>query len=242
MPWFVVDDHLAMHPKVVEAGNAAMGLWVRAGSWCAAHLTDGSLPSAMLAPLGGRSRDAKRLVDAGLWSQPDGRGGAYQFNDWDKYQFSKAQVEAKRERDRERKRRPKGEEIPRGIEADSDKESQRIHATPNLSLPIPNLEEIEDTPKAALLGQRFDDFWQAYPRRVGKRDARRKWDLIFKEDPTVDPQSIIDAATRFANDPNRADKFTKHPSTWLHQGNWEDKESLFSGGSKGKAPIDWENV
>lgn len=31
MPWFKVDDTLALHGKVVAAGNPAMGLWVRAG-------------------------------------------------------------------------------------------------------------------------------------------------------------------------------------------------------------------
>ena len=33
--WFKVDDNLALHPKVLGAGNAAMGMWVRAGSWSA---------------------------------------------------------------------------------------------------------------------------------------------------------------------------------------------------------------
>lgn len=33
MSWFKVDDHLAFHRKTLAAGNEAMGLWVRAGSW-----------------------------------------------------------------------------------------------------------------------------------------------------------------------------------------------------------------
>ena len=41
MTWFRVDDTLAMHPKVYAAGNAAMGLWVRAGAWSMQQLTDG---------------------------------------------------------------------------------------------------------------------------------------------------------------------------------------------------------
>lgn len=93
MPWFKVDDNLDFHPKVIAAGNSAMGLWVRAGAYCASHLTDGRLPSAMIAPLSGRNRDIQRLVDAGLWEPVT---GGYQFCGWEDFQPTKAQVEADR--------------------------------------------------------------------------------------------------------------------------------------------------
>lgn len=85
MTWFKVDDRLAHHPKVMQVGNAAMGLWVRAGSWCAAHLTDGHVPTDLLATFGGKRSDADRLVKAGLWiAEPDG----WRFRDWLEYQPS----------------------------------------------------------------------------------------------------------------------------------------------------------
>lgn len=99
MTWFKVDDGLAFHPKVLDAGNMAMGLWVRAGAWCMANLTDGRLPRAMIAPLDGRKRDADRLIRAGLWEQVD---GGYQFVDWHQWQPTKVQVKADREATRER--------------------------------------------------------------------------------------------------------------------------------------------
>jgi hypothetical protein len=102
MPWFLVDDHLAMHPKVVESGNAAMGLWVRAGSWCSAHLTEGRFPYSMVTALGGHRRDARKLVDTGLWRQLDGSKGDYVFHEWDQRNKSKDQVEAEREATRKR--------------------------------------------------------------------------------------------------------------------------------------------
>src|SRR5699024_8136853 len=67
MPWFKVDDNLDFHPKVIAAGNSAMGLWVRAGAYCAKQLTDGFVPRQMLNALGGRQRDVSQLVNAGLW-------------------------------------------------------------------------------------------------------------------------------------------------------------------------------
>lgn len=93
MPWFKVDDQLATHPKVVAAGNAAMGLWARAGSWSAQQLTDGHIPAAMVAVLGGRPADARKLVQVGLW---DIAGDGYRFHDWEEYQPTRGVVEAQR--------------------------------------------------------------------------------------------------------------------------------------------------
>ncbi|WP_371053673.1 hypothetical protein [Rhodococcus gordoniae] len=102
MPWFKVDDGLAFHPKAIAAGNSAMGLWVRAGAWCSAHLTEGALPKHMIGTLGAQNRHARRLVEVGLWEATD---VGYQFIDWDDYQPTKQQVEADREANRERQKR-----------------------------------------------------------------------------------------------------------------------------------------
>lgn len=99
MAWFKVDDQLAFHPKVVQAGNAAIGLWVRCGSYSAQFLTDGWLSLDTVRALGGHKRDIDRLVQVGLWRH-DGDG--IRFHDWEDFQPTKAQVEAEREATRER--------------------------------------------------------------------------------------------------------------------------------------------
>lgn len=89
--WFKVDDKFAMHPKSMRAGNGALGLWVRAGSWSAAHLTDGFIPSDLLAAIGGSRTAAEKLVKVGLWEVDiDG----YRFRDWHDYQPTAADVKA----------------------------------------------------------------------------------------------------------------------------------------------------
>jgi len=100
--WFKVDDGLCFHPKAIAAGNSALGLWVRAGSWCGANLTGGALPRHMIGTFGAQKRDAARLVSAGLWCETE---EGYQFNDWDVYQPTKEQVEADRKASRERQAR-----------------------------------------------------------------------------------------------------------------------------------------
>lgn len=95
MTWFKVDDNLAFHPKAVMAGNAAMGLWVRSGSWVAQQLTDGFVPLDIVRSIGSGGQSEK-LVEAGLWL-PCGKG--FEFHEWAApgRQPTRAQVEQKRE-------------------------------------------------------------------------------------------------------------------------------------------------
>jgi hypothetical protein len=67
-----------MGPEVLEAGNAAMGLWVRAGAWSAANMTDGFIPTRAAALLGTRNL-CNKLVKAGLFDETT---GGYRFRDW----------------------------------------------------------------------------------------------------------------------------------------------------------------
>lgn len=78
MTWFRVDDDLPFHRKVVMAGNAAMGLWVRAGAWSAQQLTDGFVPDDMIALIGTPAQ-RRKLVSARLWVEVE---GGCQFHEW----------------------------------------------------------------------------------------------------------------------------------------------------------------
>jgi hypothetical protein len=88
MTFFGVDDGASFHRKIVAAGNAAVGLWARAGSWCARYLTDGFVPTDVARSLG-TAAQAKRLVEVKLWEQC--RGG-YQFHDWQQCNPTATQV------------------------------------------------------------------------------------------------------------------------------------------------------
>lgn len=131
MPWFKVDDALAMHVKAFTAGNAALGLWVRAGSWSMHQLTDGFIPQGVVGALGGTWDEAAALVNARLWHQVD---GGYQFHDWAEYQPTRAQVLAERAAATERKRasRSRSREV-------SQRDSERTDggSPPSPSRPVP---------------------------------------------------------------------------------------------------------
>lgn len=74
----------------------------------------------------------------------------------------------------------------------------------------------EDHPKNSA----FAVFWDHYPRKVGKRAAEKAWMQATRTTPA---DIIIAGAIAYANDPNREDTFTAHPSTWLNAGRWEDE-------------------
>lgn len=101
MTWFKVDDKLHSHPKAIEAGEAAMGLWVMAGSWAADQLSDGFVPDYIVARLSPKKGKvlSQRLVTVRLWSKCyQGNVSGFRFHEWDEpgRQPSRAQVLADR--------------------------------------------------------------------------------------------------------------------------------------------------
>lgn len=67
MPWFKIDDSAHSHPKFMRAGNAALGLWLRCGSYSAQHLLEGFVPKDIVKPFKGTPAQVQKLIDAGLW-------------------------------------------------------------------------------------------------------------------------------------------------------------------------------
>jgi len=98
MAWAKVDDSLTFHPKVLQAGNEAMGVWVRTMAWSMQQLTDGFIPLKIVVAIEG-APIAPALVSAGLWHEVE---GGYQFNDWCNYQPSREQVMGERAKTAER--------------------------------------------------------------------------------------------------------------------------------------------
>jgi len=244
MPWFKVDDGLSFHPKVIAAGNAAMGLWVRAGAYCAAQLTDGRLPRAMLKPLGGRTRDAERLVECGLWETVD---DGWAFRGWEDFQPTKAQVEADRRATADRvaawreRRRNGGSNAPRNAVTSTVSNGS---GTPAPTRPDPTRTTEKNTsspatpatvtaPEEHLRAGLFDTFWAAYPRKVGKATARQAFDKAVRR--TGNPARVIEGARRLAADPNLPEReFIPHPPTWLNRDGWEDEP--FPARTNGRPP------
>lgn len=103
MTWFKVDDSFHSHPKVLATDPAALGLWVIAGSWSSAHLTEGFVPDEVLPRLLPDAETlARKLVTAGLWMR---RKGGHQFHDWLEKNPSKEAVVRRRSKGAARQQR-----------------------------------------------------------------------------------------------------------------------------------------
>ncbi|MDK6241380.1 helix-turn-helix domain-containing protein [Winkia sp. UMB10116] len=99
-----------------------------------------------------------------------------------------------------------------------------IEVTPVKELiPIPPKGGSGRAPKNAYT-EDFANFWQAYPRKTGKKAAAKAYAKAIKEGAT--PEELLQGAARLAADPNRVDQYTPHPATWLNQGRWEDETPL----------------
>ena len=100
MPWFRLEDSFHQHPKVVQAGNAATGLWIRCATHSAQYLTDGAV-SEEVAHTYGKSREIDKLLTVGLWIR---NGNGFLIPDYLEYNPSAAEVRKERAEARERQR------------------------------------------------------------------------------------------------------------------------------------------
>ena len=67
----------------------------------------------------------------------------------------------------------------------------------------------------------FTEFWNVFPneRKADKPKCADKFTAAIKAG--VEAQTIITAAQRYANDPNREAQFTVNPHRWLNEERWE---------------------
>lgn len=76
-------------------------------------------------------------------------------------------------------------------------------------------------PSKALALTRFDEFWDVYPRRVEKAEAKKVWSRLRLDDVA---DEVIGGAKRYAAEvADKEARFTKHPPTWLNRRCWEDE-------------------
>lgn len=118
MPHFKVSDDSHSHPKAIMAGDAAWGMWNRAGCWSMAYGTDGFVPDWWVKQQPQGAAKAKALIGAQLWIRGEYEGGrpeyqgqrGYTFHEWRQDTYEK--VEADRAKWRDKKASQRGS-VPR---------------------------------------------------------------------------------------------------------------------------------
>jgi hypothetical protein len=115
VPWFRLDQGFHSHPKIIAAGNEAIGLYARCGTYAAEHSTDGFIREDIAVLYGASDTGSRRnpgtgkpetlaetLVRTMLWRRT--RGG-WTMPDYLDYNPSKQAVDKERKQAAERQRR-----------------------------------------------------------------------------------------------------------------------------------------
>lgn len=79
-------------------------------------------------------------------------------------------------------------------------------------------------PKASPSG--FEDFWNAYPKRVGKGNAEKVWVKLKCNSLLPQILTCIRKAKSSQDWTKEAGQFIPHPATWLNRKGWEDEYSV----------------
>jgi hypothetical protein len=128
---FQVDPDFYDHPKTIGMSDSATALWVRAGSYSAAKLTDGFVAEHVVRLLSTVPDEAtSELLGRGLWRRVK---GGFRFHQWDRRNLTRARVEADKEADRKRKQEARksagqnanGQHDPGIVRPESEPESDR---------------------------------------------------------------------------------------------------------------------
>lgn len=84
--------------------------------------------------------------------------------------------------------------------------------------------ETREQPSKTLAEKRFDEFWAAYPKKVGKKAVKTAWNKI-KPDTELHNKIMTSIGRAGATDQWQREngRFIPNPATWLKQGRWDDE-------------------
>lgn len=229
------------HPKIAILSDAAFRCLVEATLYSRDQLTDGLLARRYAIATWGLD------VLQELCSNDDEKPSLIEvekgwlIHDYDEHQDTKEEIEARSARNKaagqkgglaKAKRRAKqpasdslSESLPETETETETKEQQKTDLlTPagasETALSLIEPEPVEAEPvRSASYPQAFEDWWQHYPRKAGKRKAFAAWVRARRR---ASDEQLIAGARRYAADPNREDQFTKYPEGWLNRDGWLD--------------------
>lgn len=234
-------DNPKMLPVLDESPTAVL---VHAVSvlYAAQHLTDGHVPcKSMLRKVGGTQDDADLLVREGVWHrpghdceecpQPVGMDVyVHNFLEHNRAaaEVNKAKTAAKTAAD------ARWGKTPDDADRNADRNADRMrtasgshsgsHADRNAVFPesqcLEREKERETYNPHSDPEQEFADWWQHYPKKVDKGQARKAYKTALKK---ADPDTLTAGAKAYAATVTDTEKrFIKNPSTWLNAEAWNN--------------------
>jgi|GEM_PF-1033537 len=73
------------------------------------------------------------------------------------------------------------------------------------------------------VGSDFEEFWLAYPRKVGKQAALKAWNSAKQKPDVRTILAAIEQQKRCDQWQRDNGQYIPHPATWINQGRWDDQ-------------------
>ena len=188
--------------------------------------------------------DADQLVEALLSSgHIDDTDDSLVVHDWHDYA---GKLLERRAKDRARKRAAtEASDSPQDFRRNSNGTDEEGEETPSASfVTVPNStipnhtlhdrtlpDSTETTSEAQTLQERrFTEFWQAYPKKVGKASCLKAWKKLKPTTELFDHIMTSLGSQKHSEQWQReGGRFIPNPLTWLNQGRWDDEPVETSG-------------
>lgn len=212
--WIKMRIDLQTHPKIVRILSATKSDKFRAigglhAVWSVfdTHSVDGVLEGYTAETLDhiiGWPGFAQAMIDVEWLASPDGKSLVMP-------EFSEHNGQSAKRRAEDQKRKKNSRNSVRNSSAENeDKKRTRER------------EEKNNKPLTPLQG--FDEFWLAYPKKVGKGAAEKAW---AKYSPPV-AEVLVAVAAQSKSDQWRKDsgQFIPNPATWINQERWKDEQGV----------------
>lgn len=151
------------------------------------------------------------LIDTG-WIDLDSDLFLHDWQEWQAQWYKALKV---RERDAERKRKERTEKKAESASDPSGRKEKRMEkdkSIPPLTLPPIDSQKSQMEPYT----KEFENWWNTYPRKIGKGDAYKKYKARLNDGWT--PEELLEAAVNYRKRTigDRTDpKYIKHPKTFL---------------------------
>jgi predicted transcriptional regulator len=106
------------------------------------------------------------------------------------------------------------------VSDEETKMSERVDKNDYLTITT-ELDPLNDINSDSDLPQYFNDFWEIYPRKMGKGEAKA---AFVKQVKRFGHEVILEGVRKLASDPNLpAPQFVPRAATWLNQERWDDE-------------------
>lgn len=220
------DLNMPEHPKVMLLSDAAFRALIESTMYSRRQLTDGFIDARIaIAKWGDAIANELSSNDPikPSWAKVD---GGYQLHDFAEHQITTADIQAKREAGRLGGLAKASKAVAPASEVLEHLPSTTLAKTETET----ELKRTSSSPSATSM--EFDQFWEAYPKKVGKQLAIKAYAKALK---ATTPQKILDGVQGLIGQKLET-KFIPHPTSWLNAGRWEDELEP----TKPSSPSPWD--